>query len=81
MGLMCNDWQIATEFVGKLNELTIEDGQRLYKAEQRGWQDVKTVDPEKFKGKVDVEIELLELTSRKPIQEREKDCRAMRKIK
>jgi type IV pilus assembly protein PilM len=81
MGLMCDDWQVATEFVDKLNELTTTDGQRLYKAEQRGWQDVKTIDPEKFKGKVDVDIELLELTSREPIQEREKDYRAMREIK
>jgi type IV pilus assembly protein PilM len=81
IGLLCNDWQVATEFVDRLNELTTEDGQRLYKAEQRGWQDVKTIDPEKFKGKVDVDIELLELTGREPIQEREKDYRSMRKIK
>ncbi len=81
IGLMCSDWEVATAFVKNLNELTTDDGKRIYKAEQGGWQDVKTVDPEKFKGKVDVRIELLELTARKPIKQREKDYRAMRKIK
>jgi len=81
IGLLCRDWEIATEFVKKLNELTNEKGERLYKADQGSWQDVKTIDPEKFKGKVDIRIELLELTGREDIKAREKGYRAMRKIK
>ena len=81
VGLMCSNWEVATEFVKNLNALTTDDGERLYKAEQGGWQDVKTPFPDKYKGKVDVRIELLKLTSRKTIKQREKDYRAMRKVK
>ena len=80
VGLLCCDWEVATAYVKKLNELTDQNGLRIYKAEQGGWQDVKTIDPDKFKGKVDVKIELLELTERKTIKQREKEYREMKKI-
>lgn len=72
--LMCSDRKVAAEFARKLNELQTADGAPLYQAEQKRWQTVKTVDP-RFKGKCDVEIELLELTQRKTIDRREKEYR------
>jgi hypothetical protein len=81
ISLICSDWEVATEFVKNLNAVTTEDGERLYRAEQAGWQDVKTAYPEKYKGKVNVTVELLGLTERTTIDQREKDYRDMRKIK
>lgn len=78
LDLLCSDMEIGTEFVKKLNNLRTEDGELIYKAEQGRWQQVKTIDP-KFKGKVDVSIELFELSGRKTLKQREKDYRAMRK--
>jgi type IV pilus assembly protein PilM len=77
VGLMCSNWEVATEFVKNLNALTTEDGRHLYKAEQGGWQDVKTTYPNKYKGKVDVRIELLALEGQKSSKQREKEYRAM----
>lgn len=80
IGLLCRDWQVAAEYVKRLNDMRDAEGRRLYKAEQGGWQDVKTIDPSLFKGKVDVRIELLELTERPDPKAREKDYRAMKKV-
>jgi type IV pilus assembly protein PilM len=77
VGLMCSNWEVATEFVKNLNALTTDDGRQLYKAEQGGWQDVKTPYPDKYKGKVDVRIELLELADRKSTKQRDKEYRAL----
>lgn len=77
--LQCSDWEIATQFVTRLNELTTADGQPLYKAKQLAWEQVETGDP-KFNGKVTVEVELLELAGRKPVKERERDYRQLRKV-
>lgn len=57
--LSCSNWEIATDFVKKLNEVEV-GGKRLYRAKQGAWLDTKTVDP-RFKGRVDVTVELIEV--------------------
>jgi hypothetical protein len=76
---LCSDWEIANEFAQKLNDFRTEDGKRLYRADQGTWAKTKTVDP-KFKLKVDCRIELLELTNRKSIKQREKEYRKLRDV-
>ena len=78
--LLCRDPEVPTEFVKKLNDLRNAKNENLYWAEQGRWQDAKTIDQELFRGKVDVRIELLELTGRKETKAREKDYRALKKI-
>ncbi|MFQ5804870.1 MAG: pilus assembly protein PilM [Phycisphaerae bacterium] len=77
--ILASDRVVATEFTKKLNELTNEDGQRIYKAEQGTWAEVKTIDP-RFKGKVDIRIELLELAGRQTLKQREAEYRRLRKV-
>jgi type IV pilus assembly protein PilM len=76
--LLCTDMAVGTEFTKKLNELTSEDGKPIYVAQQGRWQRDTTLP--KFKGKVDVRIELLELSGRKTLKQRERDHRELRKI-
>ena len=80
IGLLCRDWEVATEYVKKLNDVRDAQGRRLYKAEQGGWQDLKTIDPSLFKGKVKVQVKLLELTERPESKSREKMYRSMKKV-
>lgn len=76
--LLCSEMEIGTEFTKKLNELKNEDGKPLYEAEQGRWQRDQTVP--RFKGKVDVRIELLDLSGRKTRKQREADYRGQRKV-
>jgi type IV pilus assembly protein PilM len=77
--LSCSDLEVGTEFVKKLNSLTDADGQPIYKAEQGSWQQGTAVDP-KFKGRVEVRVEILELSERKTLKEREREYRQLRKV-
>jgi len=70
--LECSDWEIPDEFVTRLNELTTGSGKPLYRASHLGWDETS--------GKVTVEVELLELSERKPDNEREADYRKLRKV-
>ena len=77
--LLCTDRKVATEFAKALNEVRTKDRQPVYVATQLGWKQGKTIDP-KFKGKIDIEIELLELSGRKTPKQREKAYRDLRKV-
>jgi type IV pilus assembly protein PilM len=77
--LLCSDLEVGTEFTKNLNELTNADGLPIYKAEQGRWQQAKAPDP-RFKGRVDVSIELLELSGRKTPKQRERDYRELRNV-
>jgi type IV pilus assembly protein PilM len=58
--MLATRWDIGDEFVAKLGELTGPDGQRLYRATQGGWRTLNLRDS-KFKGSVDVQVDLLDL--------------------
>jgi len=77
--VLASDRVVATEFVKKLNELKNEEGEQIYKAEQGTWAEVKTIDP-RFKGKVDIRVELLELAGRQTLKQREAEYRRQRKV-
>ena len=79
LNLLCSDRDVATRFVNRLNEVVGARGQRLYRAEVGTWQQAKTIDP-RFKGRVDVRIELLEVTGRPDVKQREQEYRRMRRI-
>lgn len=57
--LLCSNWEVATDFVKKLNELEV-GSKRIYRAKQGSWQETSTIDP-RFKGRVDVTVELIEV--------------------
>ncbi len=66
--------QVASEFVRQLNEIQL-DGRPIYRAALGTWQDGGAVDP-RFKGRVDVTVELLELEEHNDparIKQRERD--------
>ena len=72
--LECSDSAVALEFAERLNELQTEDGQPIYRAAPGKWQQVSTGDP-KFQGKTEVRVELLELSGRKDLKQRERSYR------
>lgn len=76
--LECSDSAVALEFAETLNALTTEAGKPIYRAKPGKWQQVTTSDP-KFRGKTELRIELLELSARKTLKQRESEYRALRK--
>ncbi len=57
--LVCARPNVAHEFVRRLNALEV-DGKRVYQAELGAWQTTDVLDP-RFRGRVDVRVDLLEL--------------------
>ena len=75
--LECADSAAALDYAERLNALTTEDGKPLYRARPGKWQQGATSDP-KFKGKTEVRVELLQLTERTSLKQREREYRTLR---
>jgi hypothetical protein len=73
------DWQVPMDFVRTLNEIRREDEQ-IYEAKPLAWSEIHN--NEKFKGKLDIEIELRRLAARQAeAQQHEKQRKAPKKAK
>ncbi|MFH1747567.1 MAG: pilus assembly protein PilM [Planctomycetota bacterium] len=57
--VLASHWDVPTEFVSRLNEFQV-DGKPVYRATQGGWRTLSTSDA-RFKGAVDVQVNLLDL--------------------
>ena len=58
--VLATSWDVALSFVKQINETRV-DGKTPYRASAAAWQESKSAAEPKFRGKVDVKVELLNL--------------------